>query len=310
MGHEPLARGGVEFSGGVPHGCALLGGFVALAFGGVQMQQLGAFHIFELAQQAHDFGHVVPVERSEIAYVHALENVLLMTDGRFDGVVEPQNALAPVIVEIASCAEPLRGFKAQTIVCCGGIEVEQVFFHASHGAIDAHIVIVEHDEQIVRRRRDVIQPLEGQTAAHRSVADDGHHMAVFVAGFLGRNGHAERGRDGIGGVAAGKGIVLALAGRRERPHAVQFAVGVKGVAPAGENFVPVGLVAHIPHQAVVGRVENIVQRHGEFYHAERRGKMARVHRNFLDDVAPQLAADLRQLFHGEPTQVGGAVYVA
>ena len=40
------------------------------------------------------------------------------------------------------------------------------------------------------------------------------------------------------------------------------------LAPAGQNFVRIGLVAHVPHQAVARGVEHIVQRHGEFHRAQ------------------------------------------
>ncbi len=34
---------------------------------------------------------------------------------------------------------------------------------------------------------------EGESSAHRAVADDGYHVAVFFALFGGGNGHAQRG---------------------------------------------------------------------------------------------------------------------
>ena len=39
-------------------------------------------------------------------------------------------------------------------------------------------------------------------------------------------------------------------------------------APPRQDFVPVSLVAHIPDQAIMRRIENVVQRDGQFHRAE------------------------------------------
>ena len=49
-----------------------------------------------------------------------------------------------------------------------------------------------------------------------------------------------------------------------------------GLAPTGQDLVRVGLVTHVPHQAIVWRVEDVVQRDGQFDGAERRGEVPAV----------------------------------
>jgi hypothetical protein len=120
---DTLSGGGVELTRSVPDGGRLLGRFVALALHRVQMQQLGALHVLELPEQAHHLLDVVPVEGSEVADVHTLEDVLLMADGTLDGVVEPDDALATVVVEVALGMQPLRGLEAYLVVSLVGIEV-------------------------------------------------------------------------------------------------------------------------------------------------------------------------------------------
>ena len=82
------------------------------------------------------------------------------------------------------------------------------------------------------------------------------------------NSHTQGGRDAVGGMSAGKGVVLALQGRWEGSYATELAVGAELMASSGEYFVAVGLMSHVPNQFVVWRVEDIVERHGEFYHTE------------------------------------------
>jgi hypothetical protein len=48
---------------------------------------------------------------------------------------------------------------------------------------------------------------------------------------------------------------------------------VHALHAAGQDLVRIGLVAHIPDDAVVRRIEDVVQRDGEFHHAEARAEV-------------------------------------
>ena len=119
--HNAFTRVGIEFSGRVPHGSLLFGGFVAFAFDGVQMKQLRPFHVFELLQHTHNFNDVVAIERTEIADVHAFEHVLLMAQCTLQCIVKADEPFAPAVVEITFAAQPTAGFEAQTVVGFGGV---------------------------------------------------------------------------------------------------------------------------------------------------------------------------------------------
>ena len=71
-----------------------------------------------------------------------------------------------------------------------------------------------------------------------------------------------------------KRVVLAFAALREPRNAAALAERVHAVAAACKNFVRVALMANIPDQPVMGRVKNIVQRHGQLDDAKRRAEMA------------------------------------
>jgi len=45
------------------------------------------------------------------------------------------------------------------------------------------------------------------------------------------------------------------------------------LASPGENFMGIGLMAHIPYQAVIRRIETIMQGDGQFHYAQTRGQM-------------------------------------
>ena len=90
---------------------------------------------------------------------------------------------------------------------------------------------------------------------------------------------------------------------------MQLAIGVKVVLAARQYLVAVGLMAHIPHYAVVGGIEHVVQGNRQFHHAQRRCEMTWIFGQFLNNVAAQLGAQPGQLSHVQTTQVAWILYV-
>ena len=78
-------------------------------------------------------------------------------------------------------------------------------------------------------------------------------------------------------------------------------------APAGQDLVRVGLVADVPDQPVVRRVEDVVQGHGQLDHAQPGAEMPAGHRDRVDRLLPQLGRQLRQAGTAEAAQVAGLV---
>ena len=237
----------------VPRGDVLLGRGVAVPLLGVQVQQLRTAHVLDLPEYAHQFLDVMSVEGAEVAYVHALEDVLLMRDGTLQRVRESDESLAAVVVHHALAVQPALGLEAYGVVGLVGVESQQVLLHAAYASVYRHVVVVEDNQQVVGRRRGVVQSFKGQSARHGSVADDGHHLSVLVG-----HRHAQSCRYGVGGMAAGERVVLALFGRGERSDAAQLAVRREPFAAARQYLVAVSLVAYVPYDAVFGRIINIV----------------------------------------------------
>ena len=69
-----------------------------MTFLGVQVQQLGAFHVFNLSEYAYELFDIMAIIRTEIAYVHAFENILLVRDGTLEGIGKALKAVLPGIV--------------------------------------------------------------------------------------------------------------------------------------------------------------------------------------------------------------------
>ena len=84
---------------------------------------------------------------------------------------------------------------------------------------------------------------------------------------------------------------------------MQLSVGTELVASSGKDLMPIGLMADVPHQAVVGRVVDIMQRHCQLYDTQSRSEMAGINRCLFYDVLPQGIAHCWQLFHFQSPQV-------
>ena len=175
--------------------------------------------------------------------------------------------------------------------------------HAPNAAVDGHVVVIQYDEQVVGCGRSIVQSFESQSAAHAPVANHGHHVAVVFAFALGGHSHAQSCGNRIGSMPAGECVIFTLVGRREGADALECPVGVEGFSPAGQNLVSVGLVSHVPYNAVVRRVEDIMKCHRQLYRTQIGSHMPGIVRDFFKNVPPQFLANLRQLFCIEFPQV-------
>jgi hypothetical protein len=116
---------------------------------------------------------------------------------------------------------------------------------------------------------------------------------------LARHGEAERGRDRGGGMGGAEGVVGAFGPLGEARQAVLHAQRPDAVAAAGEDLVRVALVRDVPDDPVAGRVEDGVQRDGEFDHAEPRAEVAARDGDGGDGFGAQFVGDLAEVGVGE-----------
>ena len=102
-----------------------------------------------------------------------------------------------------------------------------------------------------------------------------------------------------------KGVELALGPLRKTAQSAQLAQAIHAVAPAREDFVGVGLVAHIPHQAVLWRVKNVMQGYGELDRTEVGTQVPAGFADGIQQVGAQFIGKLAQLGALELAQIHG-----
>ena len=173
----------------------------------------------------------------------------------------------------------------------------------AHVARDGHLVVVQDDDERQLLVAHVVQRLEGHAASERRVADEGHHLLV---GALQLTRLRETRGDGkrVGRVTRRVRVVRALRWLGEAGKAAVGAQCFERLAPAGEQFVGVGLVPHVEHHAVARHVEQALQGHDDVHGAQRRRHMSPGDRGGGDDLLADLAGENGQLLVVEHLQIG------
>lgn len=94
-------------------------------------------------------------------------------------------------------------------------------------------------------------------------------------------------------------VVFAFGAPREGVQPVLLPDSGDSVAAAGQDFVRVGLVADVPHQMIERRVVDEMQRHRQFDGTQPGGKVAAGATDAVQQILPQLIAQLRQALFGQ-----------
>ena len=100
-------------------------------------------------------------------------------------------------------------------------------------------------------------------------------------------------------------IVFAFRSLGETGKSTFHAQRANAVAASRQDLVRIRLVADVPDQPVVRRVEDIVQRHRQLDHAKTGAKMPAGARNRVDQLDAQFLGELRQIALGQRTQIRG-----
>jgi hypothetical protein len=75
-------------------------------------------------------------------------------------------------------------------------------------------------------------------------------------------------------MACGEGVIGAFTHAGKATEPAVLAQGVEAISAPREEFVGIGLVAHIPHDFVSRKIKHIVQRYGQFHGPEAGGEMS------------------------------------
>ena len=247
---------------------------------------------------------------SEISDSQGFEDIGIAQGDGFREFGETLECAFRPLAKSSACVEFLPHLLLQPVVARRGGDAHQVIVQATHGLVDGDAVVVEDDDDVGFGEPHIVEGFESLTACERAVADDGDMFAGEVTLHLRRHGHAE-GRRNRGGTMTGtEGVVGAFAHLGEAADAAVGAYGLEGFAPTGQNLMGVRLVSYIPDELVVGRVEDIVQGHGEFDGAEARCQVAGMGGECVNNIGAQLIGDALQFAGVEFLEVGRTIDIA
>ena len=238
---------------------------------------------------------------SEVAEIHTLKEVTLTEEAALDGVSRVLNGPTQAWHNVQSSPEPTL----HCVVLTGGGDAEKVLAQSTHIGVDTLAIVVENDEDVGIGGSCIVESLKGKSTRHCAVANDSHHVALLPTDgcSLGKTiGCRNRHRR----VTRTKRVALLPA--REAGNASRGALRGKLLAPAGDDLVGIGLVAHIPDDVVGGEVEDVVESHGELHGTEARGEVAGVDGTALHDIAPEFGTVVGQLLHRQLLEVGGRIH--
>src|SRR5262249_6882547 len=150
---------------------------------------------------------------------------------------------------------------AEAPVGPAGDQLGKIGAHRADRRRDRHVVIVEDDAWARIDGAAIVHAYIAQARANRAVAISRKDV-VLLAGGVARARHPEARRDRGRGMAGTEGVVLALGPFAEAGEPASLTQRADAVAPAGQDLVGIGLVADVPDQLVVRRIEHVVERDG------------------------------------------------
>ena len=256
--------------------------------------------VMDGAQDTKQLVHVMPVDGTDIGKAQLLEHGA--TDGHaFQHFLRAAGAFLEGRRQQAD--RTLRG-GLQLLKRRTGVEAGEVGGHGTNRRCDRHFIVVQHDEEPLFQVPGVVQRLIRHARAHRAVADDGHRIAC-VAAKVARHGKAQRGGDRGGGMGGAEGVIGAFRPLGKARQARFLAQGADTIAPPGQDLVRIALMSDVPDDLVARRVEDGVQRYGQFDNAETRAQMPAGDGDGADRFCAQFVGEVAQVGIRQGLEVGG-----
>ena len=260
------------------------------------VQQHGAADVLDPLQRGGQRFEVVPVHRPDVPEAQFLEQHPAVQEV-LQRVLPLRQQLAGPLPDDRNLVQQPGDVLLQAVVEGGRAGRVEVAGQPPDPRADAHLVVVQNDQQIFAEARGVVERLEHDAAGQCPVADHRDAAAVLPGVHEVVPGLQSEARAHAGpGVAGDEQVVLAFLRVRVAHQPAAGAERVELREPAGQQLVGVDLVAGVPDQAVFGEVERLVQGDRQFDHAEVRREVG----GPVGDDAAQPLPDLG----GEPLQLG------
>ncbi len=220
------------------------------------MDEDGTGYRLDQLERFDQFTNVVTVDWTDVR-----ETELLPNHGSIDHFFETiQEAVGEFdeALTLWEMTEEALDFGLRLPVACIGADAIQVAGQCSDVRRDRHLVVVQNDDERNLQASGVVEGLVSHSAGQGAIANDGDRMVV-LAPELGRDRHAECGRDRGRSMTGTELVVRALLTLQKAAESPFLANRVEAIAPSGHQFMWVSLMPNVPDDLVVRRIEDVVQ---------------------------------------------------
>ncbi len=237
---------------------------------------------------------VVPVQHADVRQADVLEEADLGPRA-LEALLGPGERAECRLADERNPGQRPLGGGLRLLVGAREAQLVQPGREAADGRADAHLVVVEHDEHRVLHVAEVVESLEREPGAHGRVAN-AHGDPLTPRRIVGRlhvacHRQTDADADPRPGMAAVEHVVLALTPAREAADTPDLAQRVEALPSVREQLVRVRLMAGVPHDPVVRRLHDAVERQGQLDGPERAREMPAGLVHGADHLLAQLAGE-------------------
>ena len=169
-----------------------------------------------------------------------------------------------------------------------------------------HGIIIQNHDKIFLCVACLVEPFKGQTGSHGAIANHGNDPAFFSFKGLCR-GNTQPSRYGGTAVSRIKSVVRAFFPLGKTADTAVGPQRVKAIPSARNQFVGIGLVAHIPYDLVFRGIKYVVQGDGQLHNAQTGRQMAPRLRHGLHNFLPDFSSERFQFLQVQFFEICGAV---
>ena len=258
------------------------------------MDDDGLAHVERADERLLEQAHVMAIDRAKVGKAHVFEE-----HARDEELLRGLLGLLPQahkgIAHLARTRQTLFDRVAHVGVCLARADSSKVARKSADRARDAHLIVVEDDNEALELLlADIVERLVRKAAGNRGVAHHGDDVRIEpldVAGKRQAQGSGQR----IGGMASVMDVVGALRTAGKSRDAAFLAQMGKPRAPAREKLVRIGLMAHVEQELVFGQVKHAMRGEDDFDRSQGRSQVAAVDRGSRNHLFTQLLGQLPKL---------------
>ena len=215
----------------------------------------------DVAEGLDEVFQLVAGDRADVAEAEFLEEQA-RHDERLDRLLDALGHFGRLLADAGERAQELDELVAHPRRQVSGEHAVQIRGERPDVRGDRHLVVVEHDDQVLLEVPDVIERLEGLAGGHRAVADDRDDLVILPEGVARRRQPGRR-RDARAAVPRAEDVVATLRAAGEPRDPAGLPQRAETLEAAGQQLVGVALVADVPDDPVARRREDRLERDGQ-----------------------------------------------